>query len=248
MDAAKETTDAETKALDATKHTMNAAVNELYVEADSRFDDSLSEKDVSLTEEDMARATEVIVPAPAATATSGNQATDSQTPDNQLTDNQTADNQATTNQATTNQAEAVRQPVPYVSQQEFASAALMPDARRRVSLGRAVGVSAAVGVAGVSVASILTKEDASLSRAATPDDEKSADEIASNIGVGDDMERVEVPAQPHVTVTYEDMTAAAHSCGSGDAAVSYGADYASVDPSGMDDMSTGFDDTYDSLG
>lgn len=153
--------------------------------SDNRFDNELSEDGNRLTEdsnrlseEEMARATEVIVPAPDATPTPGNQA---------------SGNQASGNQ------EAVD-----VSQEDFPSAALLPDAGQRMSLGRAMGVSAAVGVAGVCVASVLTKEDASLSRAATPDNEKSADDIAANAGAGDDTERVEVPAAPHVTISYED--------------------------------------------
>lgn len=255
---AKSATLAETMATDAAKPAMaaetmatDAAAYELNVQADGRFDDgfcmtdaaltkedaalteeeaALTEEDAVLTEEDMARATEVVVPAPDAAA---------------MPDAVSMHDAAAMPEY---QAEASRQPVPYVSQQEFPSAALMDDGGRRVSLGRVAAVSAAVGVAGVCVASVLTKQDASLSRAATPDDERSADEIASNVGVGDDVERVEVPTQPHVTVTYEDLTAAARTCGSGDAAVSYGADYASADPSGMDDMSTGFDDTYDTLG
>lgn len=141
--------------------------------SDNRFDNELSEDGNGLSEEEMARATEVIVPAPDATPTPGNQASGNQ--------------------------EAVD-----VSQEDFPSAALLPDAGQRMSLGRAMGVSAAVGVAGVCVASVLTKEDASLSRAATPDNEKSADDIAANAGAGDDTERVEVPAAPHVTISYED--------------------------------------------
>lgn len=107
-----------------------------------------------------------------------------------------------------------------VSQEDFPSAALLPDAGQRMSLGRAMGVSAAVGVAGVCVASVLTKEDASLSRAATPDNEKSADDIAANAGVGDDTERVEVPAAPHVTISYEDtpMNSGMETCDAGDIA------------------------------
>lgn len=205
--------------------------------SDNRFDNELSE-------EDMARATEVIVPASVATPVSGNQVSDNQVSgnqgaDNQMSGNQGADCQTLSNQASDNQASV------YVSLQDFPSAALMPDGGnvRHVSLGRAVGVSAAVGVGGVCVASVLAKEDASLSRAATPDDEKSADQIASNIGVGDDVERIEVPAEPHVTVTYEDMTGGAGACNS---------DYASVDYAGCADtdggLTTGFDDTYDTLG
>lgn len=107
-----------------------------------------------------------------------------------------------------------------VSQEDFPSAALLPDAGQRMSLGRAMGVSAAVGVAGVCVASVLTKEDASLSRAATPDNEKSADDIAANAGAGDDTERVEVPAAPHVTISYEDMpmNSGMETCDAGDIA------------------------------
>lgn len=149
----------------------------------------LSEDGKGLTEEEMARATEVIVPAPDATPTPGNQA-----PGNQAA----AD----------------------VSQEDFPSAALLPDAGQRMSLGRAMGVSAAVGVAGVCVASVLTKEDASLSRAATPENEKSADDIAANAGAGDDTERVEVPAAPHVTISYEDtpMNSGMETCDAGDIA------------------------------
>lgn len=153
--------------------------------SDNRFDNELSEDGNGLsedgnglTEEEMARATEVIVPAPDATPTPGNQAPGNQAPGNQ----EAAD----------------------VSQEDFPSAALLPDAGQRMSLGRAMGVSAAVGVAGVCVASVLSKEDASLSRAATPENEKSTDDIAANAGVGDDTERVEVPAAPHVTISYED--------------------------------------------
>ena len=107
-----------------------------------------------------------------------------------------------------------------VSQEDFPSAALLPDAGQHMSLGRAMGVSAAVGVAGVCVASVLTKEDASLSRAATPDNEKSADDIAANAGAGDDTERVEVPAAPHVTISYEDMpmNSGMETCDAGDIA------------------------------
>lgn len=164
--------------------------------SDNRFDNELSddgngltEDGNGLTEEEMARATEVIVPAPNATPTPGNQA-----PGNQ----EAAD----------------------VSQEDFPSAALLPDAGQRMSLGRAMGVSAAVGVAGVCVASVLTKEDASLSRAATPDNEKSADDIAANAGAGDDTERVEVPAAPHVTISYEDtpMNSGMETCDAGDIA------------------------------
>lgn len=164
--------------------------------SDNRFDNELSEDGNGLSEdgnglseEEMARATEVIVPAPDATPTPGNQA-----PGNQAA----AD----------------------VSQEDFPSAALLPDAGQRMSLGRAMGVSAAVGVAGVCVASVLTKEDASLSRAATPENEKSADDIAANAGAGDDTERVEVPAAPHVTISYEDtpMNSGMEICDAGDIA------------------------------
>ena len=164
--------------------------------SDNRFNNELSEDGNrlsedgnGLSEEEMARATEVIVPAPDATPTPGNQA-----PGNQ----EAAD----------------------VSQEDFPSAALLPDAGQRMSLGRAMGVSAAVGVAGVCVASVLTKEDASLSRAATPDNEKSADDIAANAGAGDDTERVEVPAAPHVTISYEDtpMNSGMETCDAGDIA------------------------------
>ena len=164
--------------------------------SDNRFDNELSEDgnglsedSNGLSEEEMARATEVIVPAPDATPTPGNQASGNQ--------------------------EAVD-----VSQEDFPSAALLPDAGQRMSLGRAMGVSAAVGVAGVCVASVLTKEDASLSRAATPDNEKSADDIAANAGAGDDTERVEVPAAPHVTISYEDtpMNSGMETCDAGDIA------------------------------
>lgn len=164
--------------------------------SDNRFDNELSEDgnglsedSNGLSEEEMARATEVIVPAPDATPTPGNQA-----PGNR----EAAD----------------------VSQEDFPSAALLPDAGQRMSLGRAMGVSAAVGVAGVCVASVLTKEDASLSRAATPDNEKSADDIAANAGAGDDTERVEVPAAPHVTISYEDtpMNSGMETCDAGDIA------------------------------
>lgn len=164
--------------------------------SDNRFDNELSEDGNGLSEdgnglseEEMARATEVIVPAPDATPTPGNQA-----PGNQAA----AD----------------------VSQEDFPSAALLPDAGQRMPLGRAMGVSAAVGVAGVCVASVLTKEDASLSRAATPENEKSADDIAANAGVGDDTERVEVPAASHVTISYEDtpMNSGMETCDAGDIA------------------------------
>lgn len=162
--------------------------------SDNRFDNELTEDGNGLSEEEMARATEVIVPAPDATPTPGNQA-----PGNQEAGNQEAAD---------------------VSQEDFPSAALLPDAGQRMSLGRAMGVSAAVGVAGVCVASVLTKEDASLSRAATPDNEKSADDIAANAGVGDDTERVEVPAAPHVTISYEDtpMNSGMETCDAGDIA------------------------------
>lgn len=169
--------------------------------SDNRFNNELtedgnglSEDGNGLSEEEMARATEVIVPAPDATPTPGNQAPGNQAPGNQ----EAAD----------------------VSQEDFPSAALLPDAGQRMSLGRAMGVSAAVGVAGVCVASVLTKEDASLSRAATPDNEKSADDIAANAGVGDDTERVEVPAAPHVTISYEDtpMNSGMETCDAGDIA------------------------------
>lgn len=169
--------------------------------SDNRFDNELSEDSNRLSEdgnrlseEEMARATEVIVPAPDATPTPGNQA-----PGNQASGNQEAAD---------------------VSQEDFPSAALLPDAGQRMSLGRAMGVSAAVGVAGVCVASVLTKEDASLSRAATPDNEKSADDIAANAGAGDDTERVEVPAAPHVTISYEDapMNSGMETCDAGDIA------------------------------
>lgn len=169
--------------------------------SDNRFDNELSEdgNELSedgneLSEEEMARATEVIVPAPDATPTPGNQAPGNQAPGNQ----EAAD----------------------VSQEDFPSAALLPDAGQRMSLGRAMGVSAAVGVAGVCVASVLTKEDASLSRAATPENEKSADDIAANAGTGDDTERVEVPAAPHVTISYEDtpMNSGMETCDAGDIA------------------------------
>lgn len=181
--------------------------------SDNRFDNGLSEDGNGLTEngnelsedgnglseEEMARATEVIVPAPDATPTPGNQA---------------SGNQASGNQAPGNQVAAD------VSQEDFPSAALLPDAGQRMSLGRAMGVSAAVGVAGVCVASVLSKEDASLSRAATPENEKSADDIAANAGAGDDTERVEVPAAPHVTISYEDtpMNSGMETCDAGDIA------------------------------
>lgn len=162
--------------------------NRFYNEL-SEDGNGLSEDSNGLSEEEMARATEVIVPAPDATPTPGNQASGNQ--------------------------EAVD-----VSQEDFPSAALLPDAGQRMSLGRAMGVSAAVGVAGVCVASVLTKEDASLSRAATPDNEKSADDIAANAGAGDDTERVEVPAAPHVTISYEDtpMNSGMETCDAGDIA------------------------------
>ena len=170
--------------------------NELSEDGNGLSEDSngLSEDGNGLSEEEMARATEVIVPAPDATPTPGNQASGNQAPGNQ----EAAD----------------------VSQEDFPSAALLPDAGQRMSLGRAMGVSAAVGVAGVCVASVLTKEDASLSRAATPDNEKSADDIAANAGAGDDTERVEVPAAPHVTISYEDtpMNSGMETCDAGDIA------------------------------
>lgn len=167
--------------------------------SDNRFDNGLSEDGNGLSEEEMARATEVIVPAPDATPTPGNQAPGNQAPGNQAPGNQVAAD---------------------VSQEDFPSAALLPEAGQRMSLGRAMGVSAAVGVAGVCVASVLTKEDASLSRAATPDNEKSADDIAANAGAGDDTERVEVPAAPHVTISYEDtpMNSGMETCDAGDIA------------------------------
>ena len=174
--------------------------------SDNRFDNELtedgnglSEDGNGLTEEEMARATEVIVPAPDATPTPGNQAPGNQAPGNQASGNQEAAD---------------------VSQEDFSSAALLPDAGQRMSLGRAMGVSAAVGVAGVCVASVLAKEDASLSRAATPENEKSADDIAANAGAGDDTERVEVPAAPHVTISYEDtpMNSGMETCDAGDIA------------------------------
>ena len=170
--------------------------NELSEDGNELSEDGngLSEDGNGLSEEEMARATEVIVPAPDATPTPGNQASGNQAPGNQ----EAAD----------------------VSQEDFPSAALLPDAGQRMSLGRAMGVSAAVGVAGVCVASVLTKEDASLSRAATPDNEKSADDIAANAGAGDDTERVEVPAAPHVTISYEDtpMNSGMETCDAGDIA------------------------------
>ncbi len=170
--------------------------NELSEDGNGLSEDGnrLSEDSNGLSEEEMARATEVIVPAPDATPTPGNQALGNQAPGNQ----EAAD----------------------VSQEDFPSAALLPDAGQRMSLGRAMGVSAAVGVAGVCVASVLTKEDASLSRAATPDNEKSADDIAANAGAGDDTERVEVPAAPHVTISYEDtpMNSGMETCDAGDIA------------------------------
>ena len=174
----------------------NRFYNELSEDGNGLSEDSngLSEDSNGLSEEEMARATEVIVPAPDATPTPGNQASGNQAPGNQ----EAAD----------------------VSQEDFPSAALLPDAGQRMSLGRAMGVSAAVGVAGVCVASVLTKEDASLSRAATPDNEKSADDIAANAGAGDDTERVEVPAAPHVTISYEDtpMNSGMETCDAGDIA------------------------------
>lgn len=170
--------------------------NELSEDGNRLTEDSnrLSEDGNGLSEEEMARATEVIVPAPDATPTPGNQA---------------SGNQASGNQEAAD-----------VSQEDFPSAALLPDAGQRMSLGRAMGVSAAVGVAGVCVASVLTKEDASLSRAATPDNEKSTDDIAANAGAGDDTERVEVPAAPHVTISYEDtpMNSGMETCDAGDIA------------------------------
>lgn len=170
--------------------------NELSEDGNELSEDGngLSEDGNGLSEEEMARATEVIVPSPDATPTPGNQALGNQAPGNQ----EAAD----------------------VSQEDFPSAALLPDAGQRMSLGRAMGVSAAVGVAGVCVASVLTKEDASLSRAATPDNEKSADDIAANAGAGDDTERVEVPAAPHVTISYEDtpMNSGMETCDAGDIA------------------------------
>lgn len=170
--------------------------NELSEDGNELSEDGngLSEDGNGLSEEEMARATEVIVPAPDATPTPGNQAPGNQAPGNQAA----AD----------------------VSQEDFPSAALLPEAGQRMSLGRAMGVSAAVGVAGVCVASVLTKEDASLSRAATPENEKSADDIAANAGAGDDTERVEVPAAPHVTISYEDtpMNSGMETCDAGDIA------------------------------
>ena len=175
--------------------------NELSEDGNRLTEDSngLSEDSNGLSEEEMARATEVIVPAPDATPTPGNQASGNQAPGNQAPGNQESAD---------------------VSQEDFPSAALLPDAGQRMSLGRAMGVSAAVGVAGVCVASVLTKEDASLSRAATPDNEKSADDIAANAGAGDDTERVEVPAAPHVTISYEDtpMNSGMETCDAGDIA------------------------------
>lgn len=180
--------------------------NELSEDGNGLSEDGkgLSEDGKGLTEEEMARATEVIVPAPDATPTPGNQA-----PGNQASGNQAPGNQAPGNQAAAD-----------VSQEDFPSAALLPEAGQRMSLGRAMGVSAAVGVAGVCVASVLTKEDASLSRAATPENEKSADDIAANAGAGDDTERVEVPAAPHVTISYEDtpMNSGMETCDAGDIA------------------------------
>lgn len=179
--------------------------------SDNRFDNELSEDGNGLSEdgnglseEEMARATEVIVPAPDATPTPGNQAHGNQAPGNQAPGNQAPGNQVAAD----------------VSQEDFPSAALLPDAGQRMSLGRAMGVSAAVGVAGVCVASVLTKEDASLSRAATPENEKSADDIAANAGAGDNTERVEVPAAPHVTISYEDtpMNSGMETCDAGDIA------------------------------
>lgn len=179
--------------------------------SDNRFDNELSEDGNGLSEdgnglseEEMARATEVIVPAPDATPTPGNQAHGNQAPGNQAPGNQAPGNQVAAD----------------VSQEDFPSAALLPEAGQRMSLGRAMGVSAAVGVAGVCVASVLTKEDASLSRAATPENEKSADDIAANAGAGDDTERVEVPAAPHVTISYEDtpMNSGMETCDAGDIA------------------------------
>ena len=184
----------------------NRFYNELTEDGNGLSEDGngLTEDGNGLSEEEMARATEVIVPAPDATPTPGNQASG----------NQASGNQASGNQAPGNQEAAD------VSQEDFPSAALLPDAGQRMSLGRAMGVSAAVGVAGVCVASVLTKEDASLSRAATPDNEKSADDIAANAGAGDDMERVEVPAAPHVTISYEDtpMNSGMETCDAGDIA------------------------------
>lgn len=180
--------------------------NELSEDGNELSEDGneLSEDGNGLSEEEMARATEVIVPAPDATPTPGNQA-----PGNQASGNQASGNQALGNQVAAD-----------VSQEDFPSAALLPDAGQRMSLGRAMGVSAAVGVAGVCVVSVLTKEDASLSRAATPENEKSADDIAANAGAGDDTERVEVPAAPHVTISYEDtpMNSGMETCDAGDIA------------------------------
>lgn len=51
--------------------------------SDNRFDNELSEDGNGLSEEEMARATEVIVPAPDATPTPGNQASGNQAPGNQ---------------------------------------------------------------------------------------------------------------------------------------------------------------------
>lgn len=175
--------------------------NELSEDGNGLSEDGneLSEDGNGLSEEEMARATEVIVPAPDATPTPGNQASGNQAPGNQAPGNQAAAD---------------------VSQEDFPSAALLPDAGQRMSLGRAMGVSAAVGVAGVCVASVLSKEDASLSRAATPENEKLADDIAANAGAGDDTERVEVPAAPHVTISYEDtpMNSGMETCDAGDIA------------------------------
>lgn len=179
----------------------NRLDNELSEDGNGLSEDGngLTEDSNGLSEEEMARATEVIVPSPDATPTPGNQALGNQAPGNQAPGNQEAAD---------------------VSQEDFPSAALLPDAGQRMSLGRAMGVSAAVGVAGVCVASVLTKEDASLSRAATPDNEKSADDIAANAGAGDDTERVEVPAAPHVTISYEDtpMNSGMETCDAGDIA------------------------------
>lgn len=79
----------------------------------------------------------------------------------------------------------------------------VPSAEPRASTGKAIGISAAVGVGGVCIASVAAKQDASLSAAATPDNEKSAEQIAANIGIGDDVERVVVPEPAHLTVTIE---------------------------------------------
>lgn len=79
----------------------------------------------------------------------------------------------------------------------------VPTAEPRVSPGKAIGISAAVGVGGVCIASVAAKQDASLSAAATPDNEKSVEQIAANIGIGDDVERVVVPEPAHLTVTIE---------------------------------------------